>query len=526
MSSMSNPDPLWSAAQHQFQTGDLTAARRSGYQILESNPRHSGAHLLLSNLASADGQHRVATRHALDAAERLGRQPMSHVTALSLKLISLGEYEPAIRLIAKINPQTVPAASSLAEFSQQLSLLDQHPEALRYMQAAIGYGLEGDWVRYMHGNTLKFLGELDAARDAYEHSLRLNPDYAFSHLALADLGMGDGAARVDRIRKCLARVGPGFRDVAYLHYALFRELDRLDAVDEAWPVLMAGAATKRRQLNHDASAETALFDRIIAATPQGFVPSGQPSAGSKTPIFVLGMPRTGTTLLERILGGHPDIALCGELNDFRMQFKWCSDHSCLGFFDTQAVDRIPAVDYAQLGERYLEHVAWRVPSAHHFTDKNPGNFMMAGLILRALPQARIINLRRNPMDTCFSNLKELFGSNAHPYSYGFEDLATHYANYSRLMQHWHALAPGRILDVHYEALVSDPDTSARRVMEFCGLDYQAQQIQVEASSAPVSTASATQVRQPIHRRNVAGWTRYAEPLAPLQQLLQGAISSS
>jgi hypothetical protein len=148
--------------------------------------------------------------------------------------------------------------------------------------------------------------------------------------------------------------------------------------------------------------------------------------------------------------------------------------------------------------------------------------MMAGLILRALPQARIIHLRRNAMDSCFSNLKELFGSNAHPYSYDFADLASHYRNYTRLMAHWHEIAPGRILDLDYEDMVTDPETSARRVMDYCGLPYQPAQIRVEANAAPVSTASSTQVRQPIHQRNIGGWKRYAQQLEPLRLMLETA----
>ena len=126
------------------------------------------------------------------------------------------------------------------------------------------------------------------------------------------------------------------------------------------------------------------------------------------------------------------------------------------------------------------------------------------------------------MDACFSNLKELFAGNSHPYSYDFADLAGHYRNYTRLMAHWHELAPGRILDLDYEDLVTDPDAAARRVMAYLGLDYDAAQIRIEANAAPVSTASSAQVRQPIHGRNVGGWKRYAAQLAPLQDMLAAA----
>jgi tetratricopeptide (TPR) repeat protein len=451
----------WLLAQQAFQAGRLQAAREAGERVVALEPTHSGAQLLLSNLASSEGRHRDATRHALAAAQRMGRQPLTHVAAVALKLISVGEYEAAATLARKVDPARVPAPSSLAEFSQQLSLLEQHDDALRYLETAMRLGLDGDWVHYIHGNYLKFVGRMDEALAAYERSLAMNPQQALSHYAIATTAGKQGRGeRIDRLGVAIARAGAGFRDLPYLHYALFRELDAAGDTAAAWPALEAGFRGKRRQISHDASEETAIFDELIARTPPGFVAPAQAAAGP-VPVFVVGMPRTGTTLLERILGGHPGITLCGELNDFRMQYKWASDYFCLGFFDRRAVQLLDEVDYAQVGNRYLEHVAWRAPGSAHFTDKNPGNFMMAGPILRALPQARLLHLRRAPMDACFSNLKELFGSNAHPYSYDFAELATHYRNYDRLMQHWHQIAPGRILDVHYEDMVSDPATSTR-----------------------------------------------------------------
>ena len=492
-------------------------------RLVQMQPQHSGAQLMLSNLYGQQGEHRLATAAALQAASRMGPQSLQHVAGVSLRLITVGEYGASAQLIRKIRPD-LPAASSIAEFAQQLSLLEQHEDALRYHESALRQGLDGDWVHYVHGNYLKFMGRMGEAAAAYERSIARNPYNAFAHHGLAYLGEGgDPAPRIDRLRKLLATLPDNYRDIAYLNYALFKELDSVGEVAGAWAALEAGFRDKRLRVDHDARAETALFDALIRATSEGFSPAPEATAPGAAPVFVLGMPRTGTTLLERVLGGHGKVALCGELNDFRMQYKWSSNHYCLGFFDARAVDLLGAVDYGELGRRYLQHVAWRLPAgASHFTDKNPGTFMMAGLILRALPQARIIHLRRNPMDACFSNLKELFGSNAHPYSYDFQDLATHYHNYSRLMAHWHALAPGRILDVNYEDLVSDPETTARRITEYCGLAYQPSQIRVESHSAPVSTASSSQVRQPIHARNVGGWKRYADALAPLQQMLEAA----
>ena len=520
---MSMPDPTeahWQQAQLAFNSGDFAGARDLADRVLWANPLHSAAHLMLANLDSKDARHREATRHALAATQRMGRQTLQHVASVATKLVSVGEYEAAVALVRKIDPARVPAPSSLAEFSQQLSLLEQHEDALRYLEAAMRLGFGGDWVQYLHGNFLKFLGRMDEALAAYERALTLNPDHAFTHYAIATTADASGTgARIDRLRQSIARVGGGFRDLPYLHYALFRELDAGDDTAAAWEALQAGSLGKRFQVQHDAAEESAVFDQVIAHTPKGFVEAGPGAEEGPVPIFVLGMPRTGTTLLERILGGNGGIALCGELNDLRMQYKWASDYFCLGFFDRHAASFIGGVDYAELGRRYLQHVAWHARGRDWFTDKNPGNFMMAGLALRALPRARILHLRREPMDACFSNLKELFGGNAHAYSYELGDLATHHRNYSRLMAHWHAIAPGRILDVNYEDMVSDPAATTQRVMAYLGLPYDESQLRVEASAAPVSTASSAQVRQPIHTRNIGGWKRYAAQLEPLRAQL-------
>ena len=515
-------DSLWRHAEAQLQAGDFAAAATACIAILRRLPQHSGAHLMLSNLFGQRDQQRLATKHALAAAEKMGPQPLQHIAAVSLRLISVGEYAAAFALIMKIDPAVVRAPPLLVEFSQQLSLLERHDEALRFLDAAIAYGISAPSIGYIRGNYLKFLGRFDDAAVEYEKSLALQPDFAYAHWSLAFLGArAEPGPRIDRLRRSLERTPASHPERPYLEYALYKELENSGDDDGAWRALASGLKGKRAQVEFDAKAETALIDRLIATCPPGFVGAAQERPEQTTPIFVLGLPRTGTTLLERILGGHADVALGGELNDFRMQLKWSADHYCPGFLDELTLDRLPTLDYAELGARYLDHVAWRAPGARLFTDKNPGNFMLAGPILRALPHARIIHLRRNPMDSGFSNLKELFAANAHAYSYDLGDFAAHYRNYSRLMTHWHAIAPGRILDVHYEDMVSDPEKEARRVMAYLGLDYHAAQIRVEASALPVSTASSAQVRQPIHTRNIGGWRRYAAQLEPLQNLLGG-----
>jgi tetratricopeptide (TPR) repeat protein len=521
---MTDLNASWARASQLAAAGDIDGAIAACDDVLGLHPDHSGAHLLLAGLLQQRDAWRRSCEHALRAATRMGRQPLEHIASVSLRLIASGEYERASQVIHRMDPARVPVPHILAELSSQLGLLEEHAESLRYMDAAIALGARDPSVGYLRGNTLKFLGRLDEATAEYERSLEQDPDFAYAHWALAYLGHGgDGAGRASRIRATLSRVTPAHPDIAYLHYALFRELDGLGDTDGAWAALAEGARAKRGRVQYSGADEARLFQLLEQATPASYLAAGDGLVDAdREPIFVLGLPRTGTTLLERVLGGHPDVTLCGELNDFRMQLKWAADHYCLGYLDEATVARLPGVDHGVLGSRYLDHVRWRVPATRRFSDKSPGNFQLVGTILRALPRARIVHLRRHPMDSCFSNLKELFAANAHPYSYDLGDLAAHYGNYSRLMAHWHAIAPGRILDVHYEDLVSAPEEQARRVMDFCGLEYDPAQVRVESRAAPVSTASSAQVRQPIHARNVGGWKRYAGPLEPLRRALGDA----
>ena len=510
---------LQKQAERALHQGDAGTAVRLARQILASAPQHAPAHLLLSNVAMTGRQMRLATRDALRALDDIAQQPAPLMAAIALRLISIGEYGRAFDVIRGVDLDAPLPPSVLFDFSQQLTLLEQHELALRFLDAVEQRGGETFSTAYFRGNAMKFMGRMDEADAAFERSIALKPDYIHSHWALAFLGRKDGAAqRVDRIRSLLGASTLPDRDRCYLDYALYRELEMLGDDAAAWQALEHGFRAKRRSLQHDAAAETALFDQIIATFPS-VPPAFATTPDAATPIFIVGMPRTGTTLLERILGNSPGIALCGELNDLRMQYKWVSDYYCPGFFDRNALARAPQVDYALLGRRYLDHVKWRAPGSSRFTDKNPGNFQMVGAILKALPQAKIIHLSRNPADACFSNLKELFAANAYSYSYDLAELATHHHNYARLMAHWHAIAPGRVLDVRYEDLVSEPEPQTERVMRYLGLPYTPGQSRVEDSTQIVSTASSAQVREPIHRRNIGGWQRYATQLQPLVDAL-------
>jgi hypothetical protein len=231
------------------------------------------------------------------------------------------------------------------------------------------------------------------------------------------------------------------------------------------------------------------------------------------------MPRSGTTLLDRILGNHSQIANAGELGDFGWQLRWSLDHRTPVYPDAMALERISDIDFEQLGQRYLQHTQWRAGCKPFYVDKLPANWVLAGLIARALPNARILHLVRDPMDVCFSNYRAFLGY-AYPYSYDLTSLAQHYLDYRRVMAHWHQLFRGRIMDVTYQDLVTDTAGIARRAFDFCDLEFEPHCADVTRNQSAVATLSMVQARQSIHGGHMKQWLPYAERLQPLRQALE------
>lgn len=526
-------DRNWLRAERYFARGDLIAAKAVCEGLVRASPDLASAHWMLSRIELENTAFRAATTHALAAANSVGSLPLDKIILVTRQLMNVGEYQLAHQILTELARRLPDDDLTLVDVADQLSLLEDQDQALACLDRATSRGIRDPDLSFLRGNTLKFVGRLADAALAYEDAITQDPAYGQAHWSLAALGdRSDAQRRVDRISRALEQtnaVSPvGAANLqtielnrSVLGYALFKELDTLEDFAGAWDALSSAMHTRRPFVTHDADAESRLIDLLIETYTPEFLASPESISGSPVPVFIVGMPRSGTTLVERILGNHPDLANCGELNDFRMQFKWSSDYYSRGFLDLEAAKRIPAVDYPVLGCAYLDHTQWRTEKKLWFTDKHPGNFVMSGLIMKALPQARIINLRRDPMDSCFSNLKELFAPQFYGYSYSFAEVATHFHNYSRLMNHMAAVAPDRVLDVHYEDLVRDPESQALRMLEFCGLSAKGRLSDLTANTAALSTASSIQVREAIHERNIGGWRRYAAQLAPLERLLYG-----
>jgi hypothetical protein len=310
--------------------------------------------------------------------------------------------------------------------------------------------------------------------------------------------------------------------------ALAKEHEDTDAYPEAFEgytrAKSAGRRPSRDPIRHDSMIrDEKMVTSLIRAFPP--VPT-KISGGDATtePLFIIGMPRTGTTLLERILSSHPEVTSAGELQNFPAALQRASGSALPILFDPALSERIASVDWRALGANYLESTRPVSGQTPRFIDKLPHNFLYAGFIARALPNAKIICLRRDPMDTCIGNFRHLFEQESPYYDYSFDllDTGRYYVLFDRLMAHWRSVFPGRILEVNYETVVESQETSTRLLLEFCGLPWDDACLRFEKNLAPVNTPNAWQVRTPIYRNAIKRWKKFEPQLQALRALLEDA----
>ena len=515
---------LWQRANEEFRIGQFQAAISSCEQLLAQAPGQAMVHCLLSSCYKHLKRPRLATAHALQASQYAAGLPARELLAISQACITVGETLAGHRVLGFADINDEKNRDALLDIGCQYSGLADQPAALEFVRRAQAEGNNGWFSDHILGIILSYTGPIESAIAACEASISKNPLHGHAHWMRAQFASDEGyRKRVARMREALMQPLLSLDDKTFLHYAIFKELDAAGETAAAWQALSEGMQHRRSALNFTIERENQSFGNLIAATPADFLAGPTKSPQEITPVFVLGMPRTGTTLFERILGNHPQITPCGELTDFKIQLQWVADTPLPVQLHPGFGELVSKIDFQLLGDRYLEKTRHLAEGRPLFSDKMPLNCLYAGLILKAIPHAKIIHLRRHPMDTCFSNLKELFAHHHYAYSYDLLECANHYRNYSRLMQHWQAIAPGRILDVHYERLVTQPESEAKRVQEFLGLPEAEGVTDILANKRITTTASTLQLRQPIHGKNLGAWKRYETQLEPMRLAMLDVI---
>ena len=392
--------------------------------------------------------------------------------------------------------------------------------ALELCQQLVALSPESPVHHCKLGSLYQSFGRMEEAEYAFRKALSIDKDFQPAWYFLAQLRKWDsGLDHLEELKACLHRQQMASGDTSAVHYALAKELEDLGFYAESFKHLQSGAKQIRQRSAYDVSSDRNLFHDLKSwyLNSKANTSSGLDVEG---PIFILGMPRTGSTLTDRILSSHSDVSSVGEL----MCFKRAVEESCGGrgepdffasFFGSAPAD----MPYAEIGTRYLEMLAPLVGEQRYFIDKMPMNYVFVGLIAKALPGARFIHTKRNPMDTCFSNYKQMFGEGYYGYSYDLQDLAHHYHLYSELMAFWHEQLPGQIIDVEYECLVAEPEREIKSLVQHLELPWETQCLEFYRNSTAVNTASVSQVRQPIYRGSVEKWRKFSDQLGPLRSSL-------
>jgi hypothetical protein len=428
--------------------------------------------------------------------------------------MSRGDTDQAIRLFEKVldeDPLCFEAWANLGSIYIDTGQADR-------AQVALARALELDSksvaVLANMANLANQLGDSVRAAELYRRVLSLAPHDTETWYDLARIKrFSEDDPDLAAIRERLEDASLDGERRMFLDFAIGKALEDIGAYDAAFFHLSRANSFRHGTSSFDLATHTRLTDRLIKTFDQAFFVNRMGiGTGSKVPVFVLGMPRSGTTLIEQILASHSQVYGAGELNIFGN----LTGDRVSPFPEASAT--LTGSDLTSLGADYANALTARDPNALRITDKMPRNFLFVGLIAVAVPNARIIHCRRSAMDTCLSCYSLHFPT-GQMFSYDLATLGGYYRNYRRLMDHWHRVLPGRIFDVDYEHITLNPEREVRKIIAYCGLEWEDACLDFDRTTRQVATASAAQVREPIHARSVARWRHFEAHLGELRSAL-------
>lgn len=417
-----------------------------------------------------------------------------------------------------IDPRSVEARMNLAESYQQAGDVDR---SIKLYRRVIAENKELFVARYLLANVLKSKGQFSEASDYYRDVMAEQPEYTQAHFSYSGIHRyrDENDPHISQMLELFQNGKLKEENRIHLSFALAKAYENIGEYAQAFQYLQTGNDLRKKQFAYDIQSDRGLLQSIINSFTRRAISSVPvtPEASNR-PIFILGMPRSGTTLVEKILSSHADVHGAGELDYiFALGTQLFLKRS---HFQFATLSSYPDTSFALFGKTYLEKIALLNSTKAHITDKMPFNMMMIGLIRMMLPNAKIIHCVRDARDTCLSIYKQNFTTGNYRFAYDLKTIGQFYREYEKLMRHWHEVMPGDIYDISYEALTQNPEDEIRKLVAACELDWQDNCLNFSQSEAVVKTASAFQARQPMYTSSVALWEKYQPFLQPLLDELE------
>ncbi len=514
------------AAEH-HQAGRLQDAEQLCRQVLQKDPRHVDALRLLGLIAAASGD--------LDDAEHLLRQALA----------SAPDHTPALFDLGRVLKELERPEDAIVVYRELLTLLPDNPKAHFRLagvlapaalneEAAAAYRRclalapkhAGAWLGL--GHMLKTLGDQQEGIAAYQRCLALEPDFGEAYYSLANLKTYRFEnAEIEQMQRQVERDELNDTSRVNFLFALAKAFEDRKDYAQAWRYYEQGNATQRMLVSYDPVQTQTINDELIEFLNDDFFHAtagyGHPDAA---PIFILGLPRSGSTLLEQIIASHSQVEGTSELPYIGRLTKSLNHNRADAMRYPQVLAELQPRHLQRLGQDYLEMaVRHRMEGTARFIDKMPNNFPSVGFIHSILPNAKIIDARRHPMDACVGNLRQLY-ARGQTFSYDQCDIGEYYLQYLRMMQHWDEVLPGKVLRVQYEDVVTDLETQVRRILDYLELPWEDNCLRFHATERAVRTASSEQVRQPIYDSSVGFWRHYEHHLDELRDILAPVLDDA
>lgn len=439
-------------------------------------------------------------------------------------LARLGRVEEVDAAVKELSGHEMSTAYQCSALALLLTQLGSREDAVDLYQKAIK--LQPDNARHYYNIAClqRTLGDINSAERNFDKTISLDPADYESYKVRSDLRRQTAERNhIDELEQLLGAEIKDERGRVQLCYAVAKELEDLGEAKRSFDHLKSGSDLRRKLMKYDVERDLETIEAIKRTFGHAVFGTSAEGSDNSEAIFILGMPRTGTTLVERILASHSDVFAAGELNNFAAQLMTMmrAQNADKTLSRDEIVECSAKLDFRSLGDSYLSSTRPFTGHTPKFIDKMPLNYLYVGLIHLALPNAKIINLKRNPLDTCYAIYKQLF-VDAYPFSYDLEELGRYFVAYHQLMEHWNAVLPGVVHTVEYEKLVGDIETESRRLLEFCDLDWQPQCLKFYENREASTTASTVQVRQPVYQSSVGKWRDYEKQMQPVVEILQQA----